>query len=256
MRNPMRKPLFLATAIMACFASGVFAETATLQFVNANANYAMGGVYTSPYTISVNGTSTLLICDDFATDVHLGSSWTANVTYLSDILSAAPTDGVRFDTGSGSAQISDYVTAAVLAAQLMATNPATVQAGEISYAIWSIFDTSPLYASIQTAANTNTSASTGYGSLTAAQSSAIVGYVNSARAIADLALASGNFSGISNLVIYTPITPPGPNSQEFIGLSTRPISMPEPSSPAILAIDLLGVAGLFLFIRRRVSVTN
>lgn len=35
-----------------------------------------------------------------------------------------------------------------------------------------------------------------------------------------------------------------------------PISMPEPSSPALLAVDLLAVGALVFFLRRRVSGTN
>ena len=35
-----------------------------------------------------------------------------------------------------------------------------------------------------------------------------------------------------------------------------PISMPEPSSPALLAVDLLAVGALVFFLRRRISGTN
>src|SRR5262245_28542722 len=63
------------------------AATDTLKLVNAGSGYVMGGVYTSPYGVAIDGspTPTLLICDDFETNVSIGQTWTAIPTTLADL---------------------------------------------------------------------------------------------------------------------------------------------------------------------------
>jgi len=54
---------------------------------------------------------------------------------------------------------------------------------------------------------------------------------------------------IASLTIYTPTAPKGlDSSQEFLQ-----VSMPEPSYPAILGLDLLAAIGLMVAFRRRIS---
>ena len=48
-------------------------------------NNVMDGVYVGPYTATVNGSSTQIICDDFSDESYVGESWTANVTTLSNL---------------------------------------------------------------------------------------------------------------------------------------------------------------------------
>lgn len=43
---------------------------------------------------------------------------------------------------------------------------------------------------------------------------------------------------------------------ETLAVPAIPVPMPEPSSPALLAVDLLSAAGLILLFRRRATGTN
>src|ERR1039458_8269478 len=91
-----------------------FADT-PLTLIGTN-NNSEGGVYTSPYQISVNGTNQWLVCDDFETDISTGDSWTAKVNSLTD----AKNGGAKF-TSSPSAAYSlaeDYEAVALLAVQI------------------------------------------------------------------------------------------------------------------------------------------
>jgi len=256
--------------MFACLASAAWADD-TLQVQSAAAGGAgagavMGGVYTSPYGITVNGTPTLLICDDFETNISFGQSWFANPTTLTQI-SSTTVSGLKF-AGSpyssaildGTTVAEDYATAAVLAAELqMLPNvgtPAedTEKAGELSYAIWSVFD-EPLFASLNTTGNTDI----GSGSLTTgpySEVAAVDAYILSAQGLvagatngagtttlADIVI---NGQSISGLTVYTPV--PLGASQEFLQ-----VQMPEPGFPLMLGLDLLGAAGVILAFRRRRS---
>lgn len=246
--------------VVTCMVSVAWAQV-TLTVQNTAAGAVMGGVYTSPYGISVNGTPSLLICDDFATDISLGDSWMATPSTLSQI-SPASVSGLKFASApysstilAGTTVAEDYATAAVLAAELMTLpnfgTPAenTETAGELSYAIWSVFDNS-LYASL------NSTGSSGYGFLTTGPGSevaAVDAYIANAEALVNTATVGGttnlnkisvNGESISSLIVYTPN--PSSASQEFIA-----VSLAEPPSAALLGADLLGLAGLIVIARRR-----
>jgi hypothetical protein len=214
-----------------------------MTLTGVNAGYVMGGVYTSPYNVTVNGTPMLLICDDFTFEIpSIPWSWTATTTDLSALPSSTP----RFNTGN---EVYNYSVAAVLASELMSLpNLYSEAAGELSYAIWGIFD--PVLLSNNPASGVGHLTSTELCAVTNANCSAGTppGYLDQARAIVDAATNNGTLSSLPQITIYTPINfPPGNNSQEFIGLT----AMPEPSSLALLGLDLLGLAGLVFFIRRR-----
>ena len=127
MRNWMSRSYCVA-GLLTCFAAGAFA-TPSLTLVDANANYVMGGVYTSPYNISVNGgIPTLMICDDFLTDIGLGYTWSATISSLTALHGElSPSNQVKFDhigspspvaNDTATQQIWDYATAAYLANEL------------------------------------------------------------------------------------------------------------------------------------------
>jgi hypothetical protein len=215
-----------------------------LTLENAGANYVMGGVYTSPYGISINGGSPVqLICDDFTTDISVGQTWTATVTTFAAIEAGTNPLGTPKFTP---VDIQNYATVAVLAAELMSlTNLASAQAGEISYALWDLFDPTLL-----------TSTTNPYGTITSGELSAAQAYLTGAQELVAGATTAGivNLSQISidgnsieGMTIYTPN--PKSAAQEFIT-----VNVAEPPSLAVFGLDLLGLGGLMLFARRRWSV--
>lgn len=221
----------------------------------------MGGVYTSPYTINVNGSPQLLICDDFTTDISLGQQWQANETTLSSLSSSSVTalkfanspysaealNSVAIFGLTGSSVANDYAMAAVLSTELL-TMPGiatpgenALQAGELSFAIWSLFDSS-LYNSL------NTTGQTGYGSLTTSQVAAVDAYLTGAATLVGNATSGGvvnlnaitiNGQSIGGLKVFTPSAPLGlASAQEFLQVTT-----PEPNGLPILFVGLLGLFG-------------
>jgi len=250
--------IVIASLVSAAWA----ADTLTVQ--NTGANAVMGGVYTSPYGIAVNGTPTLLICDDFESNIYVGYSWSANQSTLTQV-SSGNVSGLKFADPtyspailSGTTVAEDYATAAVLSAELLAVpnigtpgeNKET--AGELSYAIWSVFDNS-LYTNLNAPSH-----STGYGSLTPAEVAAVDNYITQAQTLVAGATAGGvttladisiNGQSIASLTAYSPN--PLSTSQEFLTVST--VRADEPPSPILLGLDLLGLAGLVFFARRRWS---
>jgi hypothetical protein len=253
----MIKTLCSAVLLIGCSA---FGATETLQLVSAGAGNVMGGVYTSPYGISISGngptTTTLLICDDFQTDISLGETWTATETTLTQI-TAASVAGLKF--GSLSNAVQDYATAAVLAAELMSlpnqTGNNAIIAGEYSYALWAIFD--PALLSLPQNSN---GYNTGYGYLTSAEMTAINADLSTAQAMVSKATTANGVSlsslyiggfPLESLSIYTP-NPTGA-SQEFLGVVIDPPAAAEPAYPAVLTLDLLAVVGLIVLFRRRLT---
>jgi hypothetical protein len=254
MRNAIRKLLYMAAVALLCIAPSAFADN-TLTLVNGNANYGMGGVYTSPYLVSVNGSPVLMICDDFLTNVSLGQSWSAGETPLTALSNeSSPNSNVKFDhSGSPSPdanenaaqQMWDYATAAYLANELMtsplamANNFGNETAGEISFAIWGIFDTQLLDSAYQAGLSSGAE-----GKLTSVELTAASNFLAIARAA-----TSGvtDFSTLPNVTIYTsnPQTGSG-SSQEFLK-----VTVAEPPSPVFLGLNLLAMAGLILVVRRR-----
>jgi hypothetical protein len=233
--------------VLPCLAVSAWA-TDTLTLENAGANFVMGGVYTSPYGISINsGSPVSLICDDFTTDISLGESWTAIPTTFDAIADNTNPAGTPKFTP---VDIQNYATVAVLAAELMSLpNLASVQAGEISYALWDVFDPTLL-----------NSTSNPYGSITSGQLSAAQGYLAQAEAAVDSVSSLTSLSQISTagtilngksiqgMTIYTPS--PKSAAQEFVG-----VTMDEPPSLSVLAVYFL-LGGVLFFVRHRILRTH
>jgi len=263
MRN-LTRHIFWAATLAACCGTGAFADV-NMTLTGVGLDGVMGGVYTSPYSMTVNGTPMLLICDDFIFNIpYVGYQWTAETTSLSTLQAeSSPSTSVNYDQAVGQTnpegapgtctfkcaqqQISDYETAAVLAAELLALpSYNTEEAGDLSYAIWGIFDPALLGLDGLSPPTGNEEG--------ALSTTGCVGTIpgcggDLGAANYYLQQAEGVVSGggtIPQLTIYTAVG--SPNSQEFLG-----VSMSEPSYPAILALDLLAVAGLLLFFRRRRS---
>jgi hypothetical protein len=243
MTNRIRRPLSGMIVLLGCFAASAYAQTVNMQLETAGAGYVMGntGVYTSPYGVSINGgTPTLVICDDFTTDITIGQTWTATETTLAALQAGTEPAGTpKFDP-TPNPEVTNYAVAAVLAEELVTANPASETAGELSYAIWGIFDTTLL-----------NSTANQYGTLTTTELSAAQQDLANAQAVVASVTTNGviNLNMLPSLTIYTPSAPNGLNSsQEFLQ-----VSMAEPSYPAILAVDLLAVVGLIVVLRRRIT---
>lgn len=239
MRKLLTRPLFGAFGTLLLFSFGALGDTVNMKLVTTNAKYVMGGVYTSPYGVSIDGgPTTLMICDDFLTNTSVGQTWSSQVTTLADLQAGTNPVG----TPKFANDLRDYATAAVLAAQLMGLgNFSNATAGELSYAIWGVFDPDLL---------TNNPAS-GVGHLTATQLAAAKTFLASAQAVVDAATVGGviDLSKIPSMTIYTP--DPLGASQEFLR-----VSMTEPSFIAMLCVDLVGIVAFVLFLRRRTARAN
>jgi hypothetical protein len=263
MKHITRKSWFLAlpVASLAFFAASPLSAappTVTLNLTGVNGN-TLGGVFTSPYFGNINGGPTIpVICDDFIDDSYIPESWIAYVTQLSDISSESSTDTVLKwaggwnGTGSASnsplsssqslTQIQAYETAAILAVDILGSSGETQQ--EYSFAMWELFDPTDASAAlpsvyqstVATMINTAATAVTS-GNLTAALNGASVTFYSFVPDVPGSPTCNGG---------PCPTAPP----QEFVA-----VSMAEPWSPAVLGIDLLGVAALMLFVRRRTSAS-
>jgi hypothetical protein len=271
MRN-IGRHVFWAVALLACSSIGAFAESMTLTGVGLDG--VMGGVYTSPYSVTAGGTPMLLICDDFTFNIPtVPYSWTAQTTSLTSLQGeTTPSTSVKFgetssqktpelqpgtctagNTACAQTQVFDYATASVLAAELLALpSYNNEEAGDLSYAIWGIFDPT-LLSNNPTSGEGSLSQTGTVPGLTAAQDStgdlgAAKYYLSQAQAVVNADTKNGtiNLGALPQLTIYTAVGTP--DSQEFLG-----ITMAEPSYPAVLALDLLAVAGLILAFRRRIA---
>jgi len=260
MKFGIKKQALLSAIALLVLAGGLYATpTTTFTLTGVTTTGQMGGVYTSPYFATIQtGSNTQtgvdVICDDFTDEVWINESWTVVATSLASLPALGANSPVLWDTGAtAQQQIQDYMTAAILSAELLAiNNPSTQQAEDLSFAIWDVFDPG---------------ASSGLSAGDQANITGAGGYLPTAEALAasDLAAAHGNIAAalaldnIANVEIYTAnpksggavtYCPNGPGGcsapQEFLV-----INMAEPPSPALLAVDLLAVLGLVLFVRRR-----
>lgn len=239
-----------------CLASSALAQT-VVQFGitgggSPGGTYGvMGGTYTSPYTGSINsGSPVAIICDDFADEVYVPESWTALGTNLAGINSTT-TDNLYFDQNNVPQQQQAYEVAAYLAEELLtadAVNPGDqTTVGELSFALWGVFDPTLLTAG-------NPAGLTG--TVSSGQLGAAITYLTNAENAVNTAISnegqSTYLSTFSNVDIYSATT--NKTSAE-VENPTRPqefivVNMPEPSAPSLILIDLLGVAGLVFFARR------
>ena len=122
---------------------------------------SMAWVYTDPYQLKISNAGQVLtqpdqfssipttpyaFCDDYRTDTYLNEVWQGHETNMSQLSGiSSPLSTLKFDTSaSAQKQQQDYMATAWLAEQIVAINQSTsagrTQAGEMSFALWSIFD--------------------------------------------------------------------------------------------------------------------
>ena len=245
MRNLIRKYGHLSAVALLCFAAGAFAQVPVALQSSVTSNPSLAGVYVGAYPLTINGTSTRAVCDDFADHIYLNESWQANVytfsqlntttNTLSDFTVAnLGTTGVFFGGNGSVSQLQLYEEAAWLTVQLL--NPANAAyAGNLSYAIWDIFDSGAFTRLANRGVLNDGSQGTAAWWLSQAQQS----------------YGSGNYS---NFAILTPI-----NGTAWCGSGPCPSVPPQeflvrtPESPAavLLGADLLALVGFIVVFRRR-----
>jgi hypothetical protein len=198
--------------LLILFLSGsAFADSiVTMTFIGPGGNNS-GGVYTYPYTFSINGGAPVsLLCDAFNFHVTPGETWSATVTGLLD------------GQGLFGNQPLNYAAAGLIFQGIMA---GTIDVNAGNWAIWGLFapnaQSNPYYVS------------SGAGDL----------------ALQFLALAANApASAFQGIVLYTPI--PGSQSwlaggtpQEYIGF----IQVPEPGELSLLLTTVLFGLATFVF---------
>jgi hypothetical protein len=216
-----------ATAAFFLTAGAALADNLTLTLTDAGSvsygDALHGGLYVGPYQISVNGApSSPMVCDDYATEISVQSSWNANAYAFGQLSQMKFYGNAGFGNGASTADQA-YEEVFYLSAQMMLQTDSTNYAA-IHYAIWQIMDPG------------DNPASNG----------------PTAGAGAWLAQAAdpGNWQNVntSDFLVYTPTTPgtSGPGaSQEFIQvIDPNNATVPVPSSLILLAAGLLGLAGL------------
>jgi hypothetical protein len=268
MKHSLHKSWYIVGVMTFAFASGLVAQPTTtvnlLSYPEGVQGPVMGDVYTSPYYATIGTSSSVvpIICDDFADESYLPESWTAYETSLSGVTTGPVkwTGGGTVPGGVGSiSEAAAYTTAAYLAVEILETNQSTPagaeQAGDLSYAMWALFD-SAVFTDQTNGAGGTCTLSGGYGCLSSTDFANAEADLESAYAsVKTNGLNTANFDSKEgvNVTIYTYDTgaacsgtscsgPP----QEFISVTT-----PEASTPMLLAADLLGFMALVGFFRKR-----
>ena len=233
----------VVTAILLGCACSALADNVTMELTGPTSSSApnLAGVYTDPYTAligaagqtqgPITGVSTYVLCDDFSTDVYIGEIWQATSTSLSALNTSSPL-ALKFDRTNAATQYSDYMAVAYLATEIMkidqSTSAGRLEAEQLSFALWGVFDTNPTNGPLSGAWITGSDLTTAENDLSNARS-AVVGM---------------NAAQFANVFVYTPN--PLNASQEYI------VVTPEPSTYGFLAIGL----AVILFTVRRARKTG
>jgi hypothetical protein len=139
--------LWWASALLFCFCLPSASAQVTVNLTSAG-NYVYDNVYISPYygtvTQGTDPSSNTLICDDFADDSNVGSSWTANVTSFSNLASSLGNTvwGSYLQSQKvGSSTIMQlYDEAAWLTEKLLVQTAGSNNQAWYSAAVWAVFD--------------------------------------------------------------------------------------------------------------------
>ena len=266
----------LASAFLITAAIGLAQPTTQLDLTgltgpsgvtsSASDCYSLAYVCTSPYVAEVGGSSvsTNVICDDFFDESFVPEDWNAYVATMSPSSYTITNGSNLLYTGATVTnpnntsqtltlnQQQAYETAALLAEDILAINPPSqLSAALDSYALWGLFD--PTGSQVDSPNNLGAFTWLDYYGVSSTE-------ITSAETVlwdaAETILSPTGTAALdgATVTIYSydscisgPCTSTRP--QEFIVVS----NMPEPPSVAMLGADLLAVAGLFFFFRRRLD---
>jgi len=211
--------LFIVLAAAVSLASSAKADTVSITLTGVSGG-VQGNVYTSPYYATIGNTANVpIVCDDYSHDVYIGESWIASVSTFADL------SNVRFWQGSQAATLQLYDEAAYL---FNALSQVPSQIGNISFALWAIFD--PI--DVKSSAGWTTGGN-------AINPTSAAGWLANAQS---QTYTAGEFS---NFEILTPCSqsPQGLVCPTTSAASAQEclVRTPEPSSVLLLAIGLLAV---------------
>jgi hypothetical protein len=209
--------LFIALSAALFLPNSAKADTVSVTLTGVSGG-VQGNVYTSPYYATVGTNANVpIVCDDYAHEVYMGESWTASWSTFADLSNA------RFWQGPQSLQA--YEEAAYLFNELF-LYPS--QSGNISFALWAIFDLN----GVETAAGWTTGGTT-------TNPTSAAGWLANAQ---EQTFTVGEFS---NIGLLTPCTQTAQglacpstlsnSAQEYL------VRTPEPPTLLLLAIGLLAV---------------
>jgi hypothetical protein len=229
MDNFVQKCWYTTAAALLIFSASALADGVTILTLQPVSTPVMAGVYVSPYPFATSGggvsKSILAVCDDYEDEIYVGESWQANVYTFSQIASNTTLFGNN---------LAGYEAVAYLASELSQCQTSTCQ-GDISYAIWGVFDPAAL-----------NSLGVGSSDYTAAENDI---------AIAESAVAGDPLSYFNNWEILTPIAGTQPAGdgppQEFLvdPALGGPALTAEPSTRALLAFGVWGILALTIMFR-------
>jgi hypothetical protein len=266
MMHTLNKSWYLVAAGVAALlvATGPLGAQVTFDLTGVGSGTVLDGIYTSPYTATINGVPQInAICDDFSDESYNPEDWTADVTSVSSLGSTVDSTlmwgGASGNVTIGSnhdswtlTQVQAYDVAAVLANEIVSAPAGSQYQQDLSYALWGLFDPDGTATNPWGAFNylTGTGFSTDAGNaLTYLENAITYTFLpaNSVQVQADIngatiySYAGGATCPDSPGGVCANIPP-----QEFI-------TVPEASTPVLLAVDLLGFMALVGFLRKRMA---
>jgi len=220
-------------------------NTASMNLTGAGSNI-LDGVYTGPYTATINGVSTQVVCDDWVDESFVGDSWTADVNSLQPLSNPS-------ETKYGNNQLV-YDQAAWLVTAM--ENPGTTCTysadcvGDISFALWEL----PLCKG-STLSSCPTTTGYPFSYLSGNDLANAQSWLSQALAMSSVSdFTTGEFS---NFQIYTPNNANHGPPQEFLveDAASQVTTAAESPTLLLLGTDLFGLLALVIVFRRRIVRT-